>query len=336
MRSCRVWLVAACAVVVCSTVALHTQNVRYNSGQTIAPVFEGWEPNDDGSFSMVFGYMNRNYEEILDVPVGPNNKFEPGGVDQGQPTYFFPRRQQFMFKVRVPKDWGNKDLVWTLTHRGHTEKAYATLKGFWEINNNVYHQNRSGPGRQGEPNTGPKATLVGPPTRTIQLSESVPLEVAVVDDGLPRAAGRGGAPVAGAARGAQTPPAGAGAQPAAAARGGTPAAEAGRGGAQTVGGAAQGRAAAAPLPSVIPPRQYPITQMVVRLDAGMRLGVIWVLHRRSGQGNVTFSPSKVAVVDGRASTTARFSEPGTYVLRGYADDGILLDSVEVRVTVTAR
>jgi hypothetical protein len=226
-----------------------------------------------------------------------------------------------MFKVRVPKDWGNKDLVWTLTHRGHTEKAYATLKDFWQINNNVYHQNRSGPGRQGDPNTGPRATLLGAATRTIQLSESLPLEVAVIDDGLPRVAGRGGAQVAAGGRGAQASPGGAAPPPAEGRTGAPPAAA----------GAGQGRAA--PPPSIIPPRQYPITQMVVRLDAGMPLGVIWVLHRRSGDGNVTFSPSKVRVVDGRASTTARFSEPGAYVLRGYADDGILLDSVEVRVTV---
>ena len=305
MRSRRVWVVAACALLVGSPVALKTQSTRYISGQTIAPVFEGWEPNADGTFSMVFGYMNRNYEEILDVPVGPNNKIEPGPVDQGQPTYFFPRRQQFMFKVRVPKDWGNKDLVWTLTHRGHTEKAYATLKGFWQIDNNVYQQNRSGPGPQGAPNTGPKATLVGAATRTIQVSESLPLAVTVVDDGLPaRPPARGGAA-------------------AAAARGDA--------GAAATGGAPQGRAS--PPPSIIPPRQYPITQMVVRLDPGMSLGVIWVLHRRSGSGNVTFSPAKAAVVDGKASTSARFSEPGTYVLRGYADDGILLDSTEVTVTV---
>ena len=254
---------------------------------------------------MVFGYMNRNYEEMLDVPVGPNNKFEPGAVDQGQPTHFFPRRQQFMFKVRVPKDWGNKDLVWTLTFRGHTEKAYATLKGFWEIDNNVYQQNRSGPGPQGAPNTGPKATLVGAPTRTMLVSESLPLVVNVTDDGLPGAAAR--------ARRRQ--------------RGRC----CGRGGTTGAAGAPQGRPS--PPPSIIPPRQYPITQMVVRLDAGMPLGVIWVLHRRSGTGTVTFSPEKAAVVEGRASTTARFSEPGTYVLRGYADDGILLDYVDVAVTV---
>jgi len=83
---------AACALAITVVATLHAQ-VRYNSGQTIAPVFEGWERNDDGTFNMVFGYMNRNYEEILDVAVGPDNRIEPGNQDQGQPTYFFPRRQ---------------------------------------------------------------------------------------------------------------------------------------------------------------------------------------------------------------------------------------------------
>ena len=83
--------------------------------------------NADGSFNMVFGYMNRNYEEQVDVPVGPDNTVEPGGPDQGQPAHFYPRRQQFMFKVRVPKDWGKKDVVWTLTANGKTEKAFGSL-----------------------------------------------------------------------------------------------------------------------------------------------------------------------------------------------------------------
>src|SRR5580704_1505996 len=79
---------------------------RFASGQDVVPVYEGWERNPDGSFSMVFGYMNRNYEEQMDIPVGPNNKIEPGPPDQGQPEHFYRRRQQFVFKVKVPKDWG--------------------------------------------------------------------------------------------------------------------------------------------------------------------------------------------------------------------------------------
>ena len=106
---------------------------RYANGQDVVPAFEGWERNADGSFNMVFGYMNRNYEEEIDLPVGPDNMIEPGPADQGQPTHFYVRRQQFVFKVRVPKDWGKKDLIWTLRVNGKTEKAYASLLPFWEL-----------------------------------------------------------------------------------------------------------------------------------------------------------------------------------------------------------
>src|SRR4051794_13915850 len=77
--------------------AAHAQT-HYASGQDIVPAFEGWERNADGSFNMVFGYMNRNYEEQIDLPVGPDNMIEPGPADQGQPTHFYVRRQQFVFK----------------------------------------------------------------------------------------------------------------------------------------------------------------------------------------------------------------------------------------------
>ncbi|HAT18099.1 MAG TPA: hypothetical protein DCS76_09915, partial [Gemmatimonadetes bacterium] len=60
----------------------------------IAPVYEGFETNDDGSFNLLFGYYNRNWEEEINVPVGPDNRLEPGGPDQGQPAHFFPRRNQ--------------------------------------------------------------------------------------------------------------------------------------------------------------------------------------------------------------------------------------------------
>src|SRR5262252_1587021 len=100
-------------------ITAHAQ-VRYATGQNVAPVFEGWERNADGSFNFVFGYMNRNYEEEVDIPIGPNNSFSIGpdrgagapglNIDQNQPAHFYARRQQFVFKVRVPKDWGKKDL----------------------------------------------------------------------------------------------------------------------------------------------------------------------------------------------------------------------------------
>ena len=79
--------------------------LKFNSGQSVQPAYEGWTRNPDGSRSMWFGYMNRNWEETPDIPTGPNNGFGPTGEDLGQPTHFLPRRQAFIFKVNVPADW---------------------------------------------------------------------------------------------------------------------------------------------------------------------------------------------------------------------------------------
>ena len=73
-------------------------------------------------------------------------------------------------------------------------------------------------------------------------------------------------------------------------------------------------------------------QAMVRLDRGVRLGVVWVVYRGDAKA-VTFEPRKIAVADGKASTTVRISAPGTYVLRAYADDGILVAAKDVTVTV---
>src|SRR5215831_12845064 len=62
------------------------------SGQSITGAYEGWYPNPDGTSTMLVGYFNRNSKEVFDIPVGPNNRIEPGGPDQGQPTHFLPRR----------------------------------------------------------------------------------------------------------------------------------------------------------------------------------------------------------------------------------------------------
>ena len=59
------------------------------------------------------------------IQPGPNNSVSPGSADQGQPSHFYPRRQQFVFKVRVPADWGDKDLTWAVTHNGKTDYAYG-------------------------------------------------------------------------------------------------------------------------------------------------------------------------------------------------------------------
>src|SRR5262249_26451490 len=93
------------------------------------------------------------------------------------------------------------------------------------------------------------------------------------------------------------------------------------------------RGAGAAAERIGPRPQNPVTQAVVRLDPGMRLGVIWVVHRRSVAAPITFDPPKTAVVEGKAATNATFTQPGTYTIRAYADDGILLDATDIEITV---
>src|SRR5262245_58308867 len=62
------------------------------SGASVTGAFEGWFQNKDGSYSFLVGYYNRNRGQELDIPIGVNNRIEPGGPDRGQPTHFLPGR----------------------------------------------------------------------------------------------------------------------------------------------------------------------------------------------------------------------------------------------------
>src|SRR5205809_779814 len=144
-RRLKPFFAALLAFAACLSIASPLRGqTHYATGQDVVPVFEGWERNPDGSFNMVFGYMNRNYEEQPEIPVGPNNNISPGPADQGQPTHFYPRRQQSLFKVRVPADFGKKESVWTVTRNGQTEKAYATLMLEEQLTDVVISENRGG------------------------------------------------------------------------------------------------------------------------------------------------------------------------------------------------
>ena len=76
-----------------------------SSGEAIWPAFEGWGPQKDGANVILIGYMNRNKDQELDIPIGPNNHFDPGGPDLGQPTHFETGRQYGVFGIAVPKDF---------------------------------------------------------------------------------------------------------------------------------------------------------------------------------------------------------------------------------------
>ncbi len=91
-------------------------------GQAIYPAFEGWGPLKDGSNAILIGYYNRNKDQELDIPIGPNNHFE-GTADMGQPTHFLTGRQYGVFAIKLPKDFGTNRLTWTLVANGQTAKV---------------------------------------------------------------------------------------------------------------------------------------------------------------------------------------------------------------------
>src|SRR6267378_2856914 len=118
-------LLASCELI-CVTLPMNAQSGQlpmeplHESGQNVTAAYEGWFKNPDGGISLLFGYFNRNVKEDLDIPIGPNNRIEPGGPDQGQPTHFLTRRQWGIFTVTVPRDFGSKKLTWTLMANGMT------------------------------------------------------------------------------------------------------------------------------------------------------------------------------------------------------------------------
>jgi hypothetical protein len=172
------------------------QQLSFSNGQLVYPAYEGWEKNADGSFNLLFGYMNSNWEEEFDVPVGPQNSIEPGGPDQGQPTHFFPRRNRFVFRVQVPKDFGEKELVWTLTTHGKTQKAYGSLRQDYFIDNMVLTSETGAIGAgvstpEIRANKPPVLEAAGDRNRSMKVGETLTLSAHVTDDGNPKPRPRG-------------------------------------------------------------------------------------------------------------------------------------------------
>jgi len=159
------------------------------TGQTVTPAFEGWYRNPDGSFSISFGYQNRNAEEVVSVPIGAANHLEPGPPNQGQPTEFQPGRHWGVFAVNVPADFGSKEVTWTLAFRGATYAIPGNLRPNWQID--------ALEGEAGSGNTPPalKFDANGPEGRgplgitsdPVSASSGVPVTLSVWarDDGKP-------------------------------------------------------------------------------------------------------------------------------------------------------
>ncbi len=176
---------------------------------SISPAYEGWERNDDGSFNLVFGYLNRSWDPA-EIPIGLDNRIEPGDPDRGQPTRFQPRRNRHVFRIRVPADFGDQELVWTLVRRGEIERAYATLHPDYFLDDVAIMNNNGAGGPAGGAydifgNQRPALEVDGLSVRRTTVGEPVVLRAHATDDGVPRTRNMP-APRIGAARiGAGTP-----------------------------------------------------------------------------------------------------------------------------------
>jgi hypothetical protein len=279
---------------------------------------------------LYFGYMNTNWLQEFDIPVGADNAMEPGGPDLGQPTHFYPRRSPFLFTIKVPKDFGSRELIWTLTSNGKTEKAFASLKTDYQIDNQVISTEVGGDfgslRDELRTNIPPELRLDGDKKRTVKVGAPLTLVAFAGDpDNLP--ARRDGKPQPRSAGGQMS-----GEAPAAAT------ATAPRAASQT------------PTPSLI---YRPPSSIVASSGPGLRLS--WIVYRGKAAA-VTFDPDQMKAwtdtrayanspwsppytiplppADGKWNTRATFSEPGTYILRAVASDGSIFTYENVTVTVT--
>ena len=301
------WLVPIVALLFVQAAAAQMR-FTYSKGQALSPAYEGWMPNDDGSFTMYFGYMNTNWLEEFDIPTGAANSIEPGGPDQGQPTHFYPRRNPFLFTIRLPKDFGSKELIWTLTANGRTEHAYASLKTDYQIDKQVISTEVGGDfgslRDELRTNIPPKLEVEGDKRRTVKVGEPLELVAYASDpDNLP----------------ARRDPK---AQPAA------------------------NVAAAAVLyrpPSSIVPASGPGLRLSWIVYRGSAADVsfnpeqmkTWTDTR--AYANSPWSPPYLipeTPPDHRWAVDATFREPGTYVLRAVTSDGAIFTYENVTVVVT--
>jgi len=317
--------VLAAFVMVASGPRAGAQSFSYTKGQNVSPAYEGWEEAADGTKYFLFGYMNRNWEEELNVPVGADNSFSPGNADEGQPTHFLPRRNRFVFRVPVPKTFTEKDeMIWTLTTYGKTEKAYASLRTDYKIDDVVKASETGALGAgtsspEVRSNKPPVVKVEGTKAITAKVGEPITLTAVVTDDGIPKRRAAGGSA------------------------------------AVNNVGSRRDQTAARGAADPAQQRQQRAMQPPARVTVGKNVGLhlSWFVYR--GAGAVTFDPEQVKPwedtraganspwaplwtppempADGKIVVHATFSAPGTYILRGLADDGALFGSDEVTVTV---
>lgn len=165
-------------------------DVQSATGGAVSPVYEGWYAVEGKKYAL-FGYSNRSLEEVVDIPIGPDNAVAPGAPDQGQPTRFFPGVHYGVFAAALPASAPTTEVTWTLRTNGRTLSIPVNLDAVYMIS----PQRETGTAYPGNtppvlkfdptdrnPAQGPKGIVV---TRTASVASPLTLDVWVTDDGLP-------------------------------------------------------------------------------------------------------------------------------------------------------
>ena len=296
--------------------------VSWSEGEIVSPAYEGWWQNEDGGYTLFFGYMNSNWEQEFNVPIGPHNYFtltEAGGLDnlelealdpsmadQGQPAHFYPRRNPFLFTVNVPADFGDKEWVWTLTTQGQTKRAYGLLSSDYRMDPQVMSTEVGGNfgslDDRLRTNMPPELTVEGDQRRSVRAGAPLTLVTFANDpDNYPPRRNRSGTPrtldeLYRTPRGA------------------------------TVQGAPGLRMSWMVYRGPAQHVAFAPTQMKTWMDSR-----VWANSPWSPPLSIPEPPA-----DGKWVAEVTFEEPGNYVLRAVASDGSRFTYVNVIVTVTER
>jgi hypothetical protein len=186
---CGVLLLAGGAWVSAQQVATIPYEPPKQFGTSVTGAFEGWFDSADGTHNFLVGYFNRNLKQAQDVPIGPNNRIEPGGPDMGQPTHFLPHRRTGVFVVQVPKNFTtDQKLTWTLTVNGQTTQIPLRLHRDYNVNPFSEVAVGNTPpvvklAANGTAIQGPVAVLSKAPSLTATVGAPLTLEASVDDDG---------------------------------------------------------------------------------------------------------------------------------------------------------
>ena len=181
------------SALVSAQVQMLPSSPKLGFGASVTPAYDGWYDNPDGTHSFLIGYYNRNWSQEVDIPIGPNNRFEPGEPDRGQPTHFLPNRNYGMFIITVPKNHPPSErLWWTITLNGVTSRVGMILSA--EYNMTPTRASEESPnGGYNEPPVlhfapggpaikGPYATVASAAPKTATVGVPMPLELFVDDD----------------------------------------------------------------------------------------------------------------------------------------------------------